>query len=537
MNIPPAPIVKRESGTRGRKVQLVCNYYRIGKLPQQQYKYLLKWDPLVEADGMLRQLQYRKFERSIREVLDTPVWDHSTHVLSPTKVKAFSPTNRRKDKGDKQRLTLEPAGVAEVGRQSTEAKRITGIMLNKNLFSKNYISFRNHQYFSAKPTYVGRNKSLQLMNGFSLTIVGTKGGLFACLDPKHRVCAAATAQEMLQQIREDCEDNREDEETYRARATACFVGAVALCTYNARLWRITGVEFDKTPMTEFDYKGKMTSNVTYLQERYPQRTKNMDRNFKGMLMGHETSKVRQPVMMVPQFFQVTASPVEVAKLGTTKQQQRRFQEAQMELSKSCRLSAQKRVDQISDILSRLSMKSRGARKGPTVELESNPCQVEGRVLDRFAIKTPQGNKPLPGGGRQFGTLVRSVGFLNHSRREETVRVALIYHESFRESRQLEDGLCRLAEQQGARLLIETECVRASSATNTEAWKATLTAYMRSSGRGRGRGGGSGDRDRDRSRSRSSSRGGEDKKKILNAVPWSRRHVLLCIIPELSLIHI
>lgn len=85
------------------------------------------------------------------------------------------------------------------------------------------------------------------------------------------------------------------------RITSTLDGQIVLTRYNNRTYRVDGIEWNKSPMTTFDSKGKPTSFIEYYQSAYNMTIKDK----KQPLLRIVDRRTRDTIFLVPELCYLT----------------------------------------------------------------------------------------------------------------------------------------------------------------------------------------------------------------------------------------
>lgn len=170
---------------------------------------------------------------------------------------------------------------------------------------------------------------------------------------------------------------------------AKVAGRNVLTRYNNRIYRVTSIDFTKTPMSTFEHKGKQVSFLDYYKQAH--NITIYDTRQPLLLVKVKKSQLRpgqsEEIFLVPEVCQLTDIPEEMRKNKATLR----------ELSKHTRMNPEDHQNQLKKYADKFmaSEKSVKAFRDFGMELEQKPAEIPARVLNPPKVLFGGGSSVAP----------------------------------------------------------------------------------------------------------------------------------------------
>ncbi|XP_068162691.1 piwi-like protein 1 [Antennarius striatus] len=250
-------VAESKTGTSGRPIPLVANFFRILSRPQWVlYQYHVTYNPMKEARRLRAALLFqheellgtaRTFDGAML-VLPHKLRDKETVVCSETR------------EGEKVEITitlvseLPPSSPVCIQFYNLIFKRILKI-LNMQQIGRNYYNPRD-------PLDIPQHK-LTIWPGFSTAILQYESSIMMCVDVSHRVLRSETVLDFMISMRQSCGSHR-----FQDVCTKELIGLIVLTKYNNKTYRIDDIAWDHTPINTFTRADKDVSFIDYYKNNY-----------------------------------------------------------------------------------------------------------------------------------------------------------------------------------------------------------------------------------------------------------------------------
>ena len=147
--------------------------------------------------------------------------------------------------------------------------------------------------------------NMELWPGFNTSIHSVMKGASLCADLAHKIIRTDTVLDMMNKEW----DRSRDSATAERNIAKILEGQVVLTRYNNRTYRVDEIDWDLTPMSCFDRKGKQCTFVQYYKSTYQLGI----RDLKQPLLKNIDRRSQQEVLLVPELCYLTGLTDEMRK--------------------------------------------------------------------------------------------------------------------------------------------------------------------------------------------------------------------------------
>ncbi|KAF6198266.1 hypothetical protein GE061_008013 [Apolygus lucorum] len=264
-DVPPPSVVKTrpdrinsKKGEAGQKVMLQANYFNLNTRPDWSlYQYRVDFAPEEDRTAVKKRL-LRCHEQTIGSgyIFDGTVLFVVTRLHPEPLV-----LHTKNEAGDENvRITIKQAGDLVMGDHNY--LQLFNIVMRKCLDGLQ-LQLVGRDFFDALQKVEIRDFNLELWPGYLTSIRQHENSILMCAEISHKVMRRDTALDFLHTCQNKCRSD------WRAIFEEGIIGYVVLTGYNNRTYRVDDVDYNVTPLSEFQLKGlERTSYVDYYKKKY-----------------------------------------------------------------------------------------------------------------------------------------------------------------------------------------------------------------------------------------------------------------------------
>ncbi|XP_031633322.1 protein piwi-like isoform X2 [Contarinia nasturtii] len=285
-----------KSFTGGERVKLQANYFRLLKTPEWNiYKYHVTFEPECLL-SRLRNALIMQHKETIGGFLFDGTQLFVTRDLGGDRGVVNLTSKTRTD--EEYTLKLQFTKVVQMDEQ--ESLQILNLILRRATAGLKLQLVGRNFYDAASKIPLNQFK-IELWPGFATSIRKHEQDILLNCDVAHKVMRMDTAYDMLQEL------VRTDRGGYQNNFKQKALGLTVLTAYNNKTYRIDDVDFDISPMTTFDQRGKAVTLVDYYQEKY--RLTIRDKNQPLLISRPKEKNIRggsdKPIWLIPELCRIT----------------------------------------------------------------------------------------------------------------------------------------------------------------------------------------------------------------------------------------
>ncbi|KAL9646069.1 hypothetical protein ABK040_007948 [Willaertia magna] len=370
-NIEDTTVAKGKPGSIGKECTLIANYFPV-KLPKWVvYQYDVKFQPEIDNSRLAGYLM-----RQNEKLRKAEPWIFDGKALLFTKDPLTKKANEKIEFIVKAGGTKEGTSQQQYTVTITFAINLTSSQLNRQSLQLFNILYRRAVSDHLGLTRIGRNYfdlkdglmpipeyKTNIATGLLGTIALTMHGPMLNFDVIYKSIRTDTCLHLIRDAMKHYGN------LYEKKIKQMLSNTIVMCGYGSNpTVHIDDVDFTKTPMDTFQYKGKKINFINYFNEKY--NVKITDKN--QPLLVNVNRRNNEINYFIPELCFLT---------GETEEMKADFHR-QREIRKHSGLGPTARLKKISD----LNNKSNNtdafvkALKGWNVEIESKPLELKGRVL-------------------------------------------------------------------------------------------------------------------------------------------------------------
>ena len=265
-------------------IDLQTNHFQVS-LGTTIYEYSATFEPDLKDSPGRRRMIYRLNLDGIIDVVGNVIF-----LTKPVKTLAhFVPAGESRV-GDDIEITLQKVREFPKGAPVPLDKCEPHCHMFATLIQR---AFRKAEYQQIGRNFFDMKKQrkvdpFSVIPGVIMTVVPSTNGLALICDVTNKVSRNETALTVWVQL-------KHNKEAFRTRVTGSSVYTV----YNNRFYKVSGVDFSKTPMSTFEREGGAISFAKHTQERYGMRVSSPDQPMLECIHHGDT------VYLIPEFCQMT----------------------------------------------------------------------------------------------------------------------------------------------------------------------------------------------------------------------------------------
>ncbi|XP_059156586.1 piwi-like protein 1 [Physella acuta] len=369
---------KDSVGKSGDKVMLLTNYFNVGlALDTKIFQYHVSFKPEVENVKV-------KFGliASLSEVVGA-VKCFDGGILYLQRLLPKDPMECVATRSyDSAQITVEFKYVCEVHRNSPQFLQIANLMFKRVQLALEMKQIRDH-YFNLKLAIKIPKHRIEVMPGFSTSILSYDGGNLLGVDIVHKILRFDTFLDSLYMLFQSCNKNLEE---FHKRATKELVGSIVMTRYNNKTYRVDDINWNARATDTFEKNGEQMSYIQYYKEHWNIEIKDIDQ---PLLVTRPTERdVRRGqktnLYLVPELCTIT---------GLSEQLRSDFN-VMKDLGVHTRIGPGDRLKQIQRLCEQINQSPKVAEilKPWKIEISDKPAQIPGRQLpaEQLLMKTNRG---------------------------------------------------------------------------------------------------------------------------------------------------
>lgn len=237
----PPPVMNH--GVAGKKIPVTANYIRLELEPGRAiYEYEIKFEPPVDSIRFRHSLvsghkdvlgEYRVFDGSI--------------LYIPFQLTNERTTLRSTNQADGSEILLK---IIFKKKNSMGTKiHLYNVLFNRIMNMINLARLGRQFCDPRSATQIPQHR-LEVWPGYVTAVDEYEGGIQLCCDTSHRVLRTQTVLDIIEDMRQTTQGRN-----WQERVKQQLVGTSVLTRYRNAIYRIDDIDFSKTPLTTFSYRG------------------------------------------------------------------------------------------------------------------------------------------------------------------------------------------------------------------------------------------------------------------------------------------
>ncbi|XP_075168095.1 protein piwi-like [Haematobia irritans] len=424
MVVTKPPELASKKGCAGKEISLQANYFRISKTPSWKiYQYHVTFAPEIEMkrlkSGILSQH---------RELLGGFLFDGSK-LFSTTRLReAITILSATSKRGENFVITIKYVG--DISMTEWQSLQILNLILRRSMEGLQ-LKLVGRNFFDPAARIDLRSHHLQLWPGYQTSIRQHERDVLLCAEIAHKVMLTETVYDVFRRCQESARDFQED---FRRH----IIGITVLTDYNNRTYRISDIDFHKTPKETFDMKGEKISFIDYYHKKY--NIKIRDANQPLLISKAKERSIRggenEMVVLIPELCRLT---------GLTDEMRNNFK-LMRDLSEHTRMNPDRRIDRLRVFNERLHQTEASMRvlQDWNMKLDTRLVDVRGRIIDPQNIVFRDLRKESSGEQADWTRHFRNMGMFTTPSRGLQRWAVIGTNRSSRELRNFVDCLMRAA---------------------------------------------------------------------------------------------
>ncbi|CAN8026453.1 hypothetical protein HPB47_015530 [Ixodes persulcatus] len=253
--------VTDKTGTTGRPIRLVANYFRLLSLPQCcVHQYHVDFVPSVESSRMRRALVGDHREQFGR----CYVFDGMSDLKTPSRLEHEVTELWSRRRSDGEQVCIRVKRVQELAPNNPDLLRLFNTQMRRNLEHLDFVQINRH-YFDKRAVSAIPQHGLELWQGLVTAIGQHETGVMMVTDTVHKVLRRDTVLDLLIHISTTAPTG------YREEAIRRVAGAIVMTPYNNKTYRVDDIDWDQNPQCSFDTKEGPKTYVQYYRAQYEKR--------------------------------------------------------------------------------------------------------------------------------------------------------------------------------------------------------------------------------------------------------------------------
>lgn len=257
---------KNKQGTSGNPRQLLCNYAAV-TLPgtTKIHQYHVSFNPPIESIKVKCALIF-----SLSETIGN-VSCFDGGMLFITKQLPKDPmvcyTNRTYDN---QKIEVKFKYTCEAHSTSPQFLQIANRLLKKVQMNLDMKQIRDH-YFNLSLAVKIQKHKLEVMPGFSTSILTYDSGALLNLDIVHKILRMDTFLDCMYDLYNNCRQDQFQEVCFKK-----YVGTIVLTKHNNKTYKVDDISWNSRPNDTFEKNGAPISYVDYYKQHWNIQIRDMD---------------------------------------------------------------------------------------------------------------------------------------------------------------------------------------------------------------------------------------------------------------------
>ncbi|KAI8735952.1 piwi protein 1 [Biomphalaria glabrata] len=353
-------------GKSGESVALYSNYFQVNLATDLKiFQYHVSFKPEVENNRV-------KFGliAALSEVVGA-VKCFDGGILYLQKLLPKDPLECVSERSyDKAPITVTFKFVCEVYANSPQFLQIVNLMFKRVQITLDMKQIRDHYFNIHLATKIPKHR-IEVMPGFTTSILGYDGGNLLCVDTIHKVLRIDTFLDVLYQTFHSVRQNAEE---FRRKATKELVGVIVLTKHNNKTYKVDDIAWDARASDCFEKNGQMISYSDYYKEHWNITILDKDQ---PLLVSRPTEKDlrrgdKKNLFLIPELCIIT---------GLSEQMRSDFN-VMRDLAVHTRVGPGERLKQITRLLQQINETPNAGEvlKPWRIGFSSKPVEIAGRTL-------------------------------------------------------------------------------------------------------------------------------------------------------------
>lgn len=288
-----------KQGSAGRKVTCTANYFEIvTKADWHLYQYRVDFNPEEDRTAIKRGLlsQHRALLGGGFVFDGTLLFTNQRLAPDPLEL-----VSQRKHDGQKIVMTVRMVGKDAIKYGDQTYLQVLNIVIRKCIANLE-LELLGRNYYDRKARITINEHKLELWPGYLTSMRQHEHNFLLCVEIIHKVLRQDTAYDLLRYAQQ--RDSRNFKDIFRNE----LIGQVVLTSYgNTATYKVDDVDFDSSPDSTFDMKGKKTSYREYYETKYGVKIKD---SRQPMLISRPKARDERggrdtPIYLVPELCRMT----------------------------------------------------------------------------------------------------------------------------------------------------------------------------------------------------------------------------------------
>jgi aubergine-like protein len=293
-----------KEGTAGTKVQIVSNFFKVLKLPNNTglFQYNVTFEPDIQSNKLKSALLH-----DMDDILGTTRCFDGMSMFLPKKLPDAITTKTVKTRQGND-ITLKVMFTNAVPENSPSVVQLMNILFRKQLRAmKMQLVGRNYYHPDRKIDI--RAHKMQVWPGISTSILQYESDVMLCADVAHKVLRQQTVLEFLYEIYGQTDRNR-----FYDVAKKKLLGEIILTRYNNKTYRVDDIDWEKHPSDTFEKAdGTKITFKEYYETVYEKTVTDVQQ---PLLISRPKEKDRKrgmsgPILLLPEFCVITGLSDEI----------------------------------------------------------------------------------------------------------------------------------------------------------------------------------------------------------------------------------
>ncbi|KAK0087279.1 hypothetical protein PV325_001377 [Microctonus aethiopoides] len=241
-------------GKSGDSINIMSNYINVKISPEKGiFRYEVKFSPETDSPRIRNALLNQH-----SNILGKAKNFDGVLLYLPIKLPE-DPTILKSLRQDGTEITIKI--IYQTQQKPSNSVQFFNILLNKILRLLEMVRI-NRNYYNPRCAHRVEQHRMELWPGYITAIEEMEDGLKLNIDASHRLMRTDTLRDFIKDI------HTKNARNFRDVVLKELMGMTVLTRYNNQTYRVDGIEWDKNPTFQFDYKGKMTSIADYFNQHW-----------------------------------------------------------------------------------------------------------------------------------------------------------------------------------------------------------------------------------------------------------------------------